>query len=313
MESTETDKSKVKVRLRTERGKLPPLVAIGQDVHPLHDLYHYILTQSWGAYFALVVMLFLLINALFALGYYFFGGVSNARPGSFEDAFFFSVQTLATIGYGGMFPVSRIAHVLVSVEAFCGMLGVALATGVTFARFARPSARVLFSERIAVGPRDGVPTMHFRMANWRHNQVVEAQARIIVLRTVRTKEGDVHRIPVELKLVRDRTAMFLLTWTMMHVIEPGSPFYGEGALDRLREEGAELYLNVIGQDETFAQTIHARYRYQLDDIAWNTRFHDVLSTLPDGGRVIDYRYFHDVVPLLEPSDDPNPAPSTLPG
>jgi inward rectifier potassium channel len=272
--------------------------ARGTAYAPHKDLYHFVLSRTWPEFFVLVAVGFLLVNTLFAALYLVQpGGIANARPGSFEDAFYFSVQTLATIGYGGMYPVTRFAHLTVTFEALTGILSVAVITGITFTRFARPTARVLFADKIVLAPRDGVPHLMFRVANWRRNQVVEAQLRVVLLTTQRTREGEVLRRQIDLPLVRDRTAVFFLTWTAMHVIDEHSPFYGEGALERLRAQKSEMFLGLTGMDETIGQMIHARYNYSLDDIVTNVRFADVLTLHPDGTREIDYRKFHDVVPL----------------
>jgi inward rectifier potassium channel len=272
--------------------------AIGLERAPHKDLYHFVLAQSWPRFFLLTALTFLVTNLCFATLYWAVpGSVSNARPGSFEDAFYFSVQTLATIGYGGMAPATRYAHVVVTLEAFMGVLAVALITGITFTRFARPSARVLFANRVVISPRDGVPHLMFRMANWRRNRIVEARLGVVLLVTERTREGEVLRRQIDLPLVRDRTGVFFLTWTAMHRIDESSPFNGPDALARLRAQGAELFLSLTGLDETIGQTIHARRQYSLDDIVTNARFADVLSDDPNGTRVIDFRRFHDIVPV----------------
>jgi len=262
------------------------------------DLYHFVLAQSWPRFFLLTGLMFVATNLLFALFYWAVpGSVANARPGSFEDAFYFSVQTLATIGYGGMTPVTRYAHIVVTFEAFMGVLAVALITGITFTRFARPSVRVLFSNRVVLAPRNGVPHLMFRMANWRRNRIVEARLGVVLLVTEVTREGEILRRQIDLPLVRDRTGVFFLTWTAMHRIDESSPFHGPNALERLRATQAELFLALTGLDETIGQTIHARRQYSLNDIVTNVRFADVMSDEPDGTRVIDYSRFHDVVPL----------------
>jgi inward rectifier potassium channel len=272
--------------------------AIGLQRQPHKDLYHFVLAQSWPRFFLLTAVMFVLTNLLFATLYWLSpGSVSNIRHGSFEDAFYFSVQTLATIGYGGMTPVTRYAHIVVTFEAFVGVLAVALITGITFTRFSRPSARVLFSNKAVISSRDGVPHLMFRMANWRRNRVVEARVGVVLLVTERTREGEVMRRQVDLPLVRDRTGVFFLTWTALHRIDATSPFHGPDALARLRAQGAELFVALTGLDETIGQTIHARYNYKLDDLVMNARFADVMSDDPDGTRVIDFSRFHDVVPL----------------
>jgi inward rectifier potassium channel len=272
--------------------------AIGLERAPQKDVYHFVLGRNWPMFFLLVAVFFVVANMLFAWLYLLEpGSISNARPGSFEDAFYFSVQTLATIGYGGMSPASRYGHIIVALEAIVGILMVALITGITFTRFARPSARVLFSNKVVVSPRDGVPHVMFRMANWRRNRIVEARLSAVLLVTERTREGDVMRRQIDLPLVRSKTNVFFLTWSAMHLVDEKSPFFGAGALDRLRAQQAEIYLGLTGLDETIGQTIHVRKQYTLDDVVPNARFADVLFTREDGRRVIDYRKFHDVVTL----------------
>jgi inward rectifier potassium channel len=285
------------VRLAPTPNGRPRVRAIGQRFAPHQDLYHYVLTRSWSEFFLFMFLAFLAANALFAVFYWAEpGSVSNARPGSFEDAFFFSVQTMATIGYGGMTPATRFAHVVVTIEAMTGILSVALITGITFTKFARPTARVLFSDKLVMAPRDGVPHLMFRMANWRHNLVSEAELRVILLITERTREGESLRRPVELSLVRNRTPLFAFTWTALHLIDEQSPFFGPDAIDRLHAVGAEIYVTLTGVDEVMGQ-IHAQHSYRLSDIVANVRFADVVSLRPDGVREIDYRSFHDLVPL----------------
>src|SRR3954469_17954635 len=146
------------------------------------DAYHFVLARSWPAFFALVALTFIAANLLFASLYLAQpGSVAHAQPGSFEDAFFFSVQTIATIGYGGMYPVTRYAHLLVVFEAMTGILGIAVITRLTFTRFGGPSARGLIASKIAITPRGGVPRLMFRMANWRRSRIVEAQLRVVML------------------------------------------------------------------------------------------------------------------------------------
>jgi inward rectifier potassium channel len=278
--------------------------SLGQQVSLLEDLYHKVLAMPWWRFFAYVTVVWLGTNFVFAALYVLEPG-SIANVDGFEEAFYFSVQTLATIGYGAMSPVTRYGHLVVVLEALVGTLAVALVVGVTFAKFARPTARVLFSEKIVVHVRDGVPHMVFRLANWRGNMVVEGQLRVFVLMMQKTREGDVIRTPRDLPLVRDRTALFALTWVPMHRIDEQSPFWGgEAAIERLREERAEIYLAFTGLDDTIGQAIHARHMYRLEDIVWNARHVDVLTIHPDGTRTIDYSLFHDVEPIGEPSAIP---------
>ena len=267
----------------------------GARLRPLADLYHAWLKASWTASLGAILIAYLAANTLFGAVFWLVGGIENARPGSFEDAFFFSVQTLATIGYGKMAPVSTAAHLLVTVEALTGILATAMMTGLLFAKFARPTARVLFSNVAVVSPYQGVPSLQFRLANERGNRIVEATLRVAVLRTEVTAEGVKLRRILDLTMMRERTAIFALTWTAIHAIDAQSPLSGLTARD-LEEQGIELVATVTGLDETFAQTIHARHLYRWDDLRYGARFVDIISELPDGRREIDYLRFHDIKP-----------------
>ena len=267
------------------------LVKVGLRRAFFGDLYASWLTSSWRHVFALVIALYLVINGVFALLYQALGGVENARPGSFSDAFFFSVQTIATIGYGRMAPVSLPAHLLVTVESFCGIVGVALITGLMFAKFARPTARVIWSEVCVVAPQDGVMSLMLRVANARGNQVVEAQLRVGMMRSERTLEGELVRRMHDLRLVRASSAVFALSWLAVHPIDEKSVLYGQTAAS-LEEAGVELYVSLTGLDETFNQTIHARRSYAAGEILWGRRFVDIVGLLPDGRAAIDYNKFH---------------------
>ena len=275
------------------RARMPNIRAKGRKLAPYEDFYHWVLTLSWPAFFGWMTVAYLLVNAVFAVAFAVVPGcVANVH--GLVDAFFFSVETFATIGYGEMTPLGRAGHALMTVEALAGILASATITGLTFARLARPTAKVLFSEKAVVARRNGVPHLMFRMANWRRNQIAEAQLAVMVLLTETTLEGETMRRPETIKLVRDTNAMFLLTWTAMHPIDQDSPFYGEGAFEKLRAMNAEIFLSLTGLDDTLGQTIHTRYRYVLDDIVHNARFADVLSVNDQGLRVIDFDRFHEI-------------------
>jgi inward rectifier potassium channel len=270
----------------------------GQDSRWYDDMYHRLLVVPWWQFFGLISLVFFVANAIFGAVFLLQpGSIAGARPGSFEDAFFFSVQTLATIGYGSMYPVNLYGHCVVTLEALFGLMSVALMTGLTFAKFARPTSRVLFSTHFVVSRVNGVPHVMFRMANWRGNLIVEAQLHVVILLEEHTHEGDTFRRPTELPLVRDRNATFILSWTAMHRIDEASPFFGEDPLAKLRAANAQIFLSLSGLDETMGQTIHARYSYALDDCIVNARFADVVTPSHDGSRIVDYSAFHDVIPL----------------
>ncbi len=260
------------------------------------DLYHLLLVTSWPKLLALLVALYVLGNCVFAVGYLLAGNsIEGGRPGSFADAFFFSVQTMATIGYGHLVPRTVWANVLVTAEAFIGLLGLAMVTGLLFAKFSRPTARVLFSRVAVVMQWEGVPSLVFRMANRRGNHIVEAHVHVVLAREETTAEGEAFRRLYDLSLLRDQTALFALSWTAIHPISPASPLYGTDAAALARND-AQVIVSLTGLDESFSQTVHARHTYAAAEIVWGARFVDILLRLPDGSRRIDYRRFHDVEP-----------------
>jgi inward rectifier potassium channel len=276
-----------------QRSGTRDILTVGRKKHLLGDSYHQLLTISWPRLFLLIIGFYVAINSLFAIGYYLDpDGVLNARPGSFADAFFFSVQTLATIGYGYMAPKSSISHVMVTIEAFAGVLMTALATGLMFAKFSRPTARVIFSDVAVIAPRDGVPTLMFRVANERANQIVEARMQVAIARTERTREGEVMRRFHDLPLSRQQNIIFALTWTVMHPIDERSPLHGT-TLEDLAKDEAEIIVSLTGIDETMSQTVHARYSYLPSELRWFHRFVDIVGRTEQGKRFIDYTKFHD--------------------
>ena len=212
-----------------DRDNIGRLTSGGPAQPPVSDLYFYLTTVSWPKLLLIIVGLFGFINCLFAIGYMIDGGVANARPGSFADAFFFSVQTMATIGYGVMAPHSFVSNMMVSVEALSGLTSLAVVTGLIFARFSRPTARVRFSRVVAISPRDGVPSLMFRTVNQRSNRIVEAQIHAVFSRWETTREGESMRRFYDLHLARSRNALFSLSWTVIHPIVEDSPLFGETA------------------------------------------------------------------------------------
>ena len=265
----------------------------GAPTRVFEDLYHYLVTSSWPALVALIAATFTVANLVFALGYYLDGGIENARPGSFTDAFFFSVQTMATIGYGKMVPVSIFSNILVAVEALSGLVALALMTGLVFAKFSRPTARVRFSRYVVIGPRDGISSLMIRMANQRADRIVEANIHAVFARQETTAEGESIRRFYDLGMTRNVSSLFVLSWTAVHRIVPGSPLFGE-TRESLADCQPQIIVSITGLDEVFSQTIHARYAYGLDEIKWGARFADVLVRHPDGSQSVDYTHFDDV-------------------
>jgi inward rectifier potassium channel len=265
------------------------------------DIYHHLLTISPGALFLVLVVVYTAFNLVFAVLFVLQpGGVANATPGSFADAFFFSVQTMATIGYGDMHPASIYTNFLVTIEVLLGMTGLALATGLMFARFSRPTARVMFSAVAVVMDHDGVPCLMFRAANQRRNQILEAQVSVMLLRDETSSEGVEMRRFHDMDVSRPRTPMFALTWTIIHPIDSSSPLFGESR-ESLLGAHAQIAVSISGIDETFSQAVHARHHYEADEIHWGHRFADIITRAADGHRQIDYRRFHDTHAMQDPA------------
>jgi inward rectifier potassium channel len=277
-------------------------VVKGQDGTQWTDIYHATLRAPWWMFFAGLGALFVAINVLFALLYVADPGGLCAGTASFRDAFVFSlqtfgVQTIASLDHMQLAPRTFYVDCVVLFEAFTGILYLGTVTAVLFARFSRPSARVVFSNVAVVVPYDGTPTLQFRAANQRGNQVLDASVRVSMARQARSVEGVVMRRFEELKLVRERTSLFALSWTIMHKIDETSPLYGADST-MLYDDQMELVVLLSGTDETLADVIYARHAYGADDIVWGHRFVDVLSTTPEGVRIVDLTKFHDTEPAV---------------
>jgi inward rectifier potassium channel len=269
------------------------VLKFGVKRRPLADLYHYLLTSPWWVLFALILATYLAANALFALVYVIDGGIENARPGSYRDAYFFSVQTMATIGYGKMVPESTLSNAVVTLEALFGLVTLALATGLMFAKFSQPRARVIFSRYAVVATRDGVRSLMLRLANERATGLVEAQLRLVLLRDETTLEGESIRRFHTLALTRSSTAVFALSWTAIHPIDEASPLFGV-TRESLVAHGALLVASLVGLEEATGQTVHARHTWTAEQVLVDHRFKDIFTTRPDGRRTVDYALFHDV-------------------
>lgn len=269
-------------------------------LHPAkNDLYHWLLSLSWTKFLILLNCFYLTINLLFAFAYLTTGnGIANAKPGSFKDVFFFSIQTLSTVGYGAMYPQTLYAQILVTIEVMVGLLLLAILTGLMFARFSRPTARVIFSRVAVICPYNGIPTLMFRAANQRENGILEAQVRVSLLRNEVSREGQQLRRFYDLNLLRSQTPVFGLSWLVMHPIDERSPLYGE-TVDSLIKVETEIWITLTGLDETFSQTIHSRYSYIVPEILWNMRFVDIFYKTIDGQRYVDLNRLHDVEKLSD--------------
>ena len=297
--------------------KAPPVSApavrvIGAPPTPLRDIYHAFLRARWWQAIGGIVVFYLLLNAVFALAYVLVGGVANARPGSYVDAFHFSIQTMGTIGYGAMYPTTPISHALVTMESVTGLLVLALVTGLVFAKFSRSTARIAFSRHVVIAPMDGVPTLMVRIGNERNSQIMDAHVHVAMIRTERTREGMTFYRMIDLTLSRDRSPALSRSWTAMHPITADSPLSGQTPASLAAAE-VELLVSVAGVDDTTVQPVHAQYTYPNEAIVWGKRHTDVLSELPDGTLALDVRKFHETVDCEATDAFPYGRPTTSGG
>jgi inward rectifier potassium channel len=262
--------------------------------------YHKLLTTSWPRFFLLVASGYLAANVAFALLYWLCGpsALDGWHTGSefarFEDAFFFSVQTLATIGYGRMTPNGVLVNLIVTVEALVGLLGFALATGVLFARVSRPTAHLVFSRNAVVAPHRGGRALMFRLANERTSQLTEVTATVSLSRLEDGGSGPVRRFH-ELRLERARVVFLPLHWIVVHPIDETSPLHGVSSEEFLASQ-AEILILLTAMDETFSQTVHVRTSYLAGEVVWGARFADMFLRTQDGLVGVDMHRIHDVEP-----------------
>jgi inward rectifier potassium channel len=273
-----------------------PITLQGIQTHTFRDTYHYLVHASWPAVLLTIAIGFAAVNALFALGYMALGGVANARPGSFFDAFFFSVQTMATIGYGTMAPKSAAANLLVTLEALTGGTGLALMTGLVFAKFSRPTARVRFSNVAVIGNYHGCRSLMLRMANERDARIVQPQLYAVLLRAEPEDNGGYFVRVHDLELVRDRHVFLTLSWLVVHRIDEHSPLR-DATPESLQRDRAAVVLSLTGVDEVLSQTVYAHHSYLAEDIRWDARFVDVIGRREGGGWLVNYSRFDDVLEL----------------
>jgi inward rectifier potassium channel len=265
--------------------------------------YQYLLTTSWPRFLGLIVLFYLANNALFAAAYVACGpgqiaGASATTLGArLLEMFFFSVQTFATIGYGGMHPVGLAANLLVTLESLVGLLGFALATGILFARFAQPTAKILFSRNAVIAPYRGIMAFEFRIANARSNELIQVEARVMLSRL----RPDGNREFLPLKLEREKVVFFPLSWTIVHPIDEESPLRGLSQED-LTAAQAEVLVLLSGIDETFSQTVHTRSSYKADEIVCNARFSSLFNPpKPDGVLSVDIGRLDQIEKVLPPA------------
>lgn len=260
------------------------------------DLHHHAMVASWPVFFASLLLVFVSINFCFAL-LYTLGDepIANARPGSFLDLFFFSVETIATVGYGDMHPRTTYGHIVATLGTFTGITSLAVVAGLVFTRFSRPRARLVFARNPVVARHDGERMLMIRFANARHNVVTDATAKLWMVRSERTQEGTLFRRIRRLGLVRDESPMFALTWTIMHRMDEASPLASWSAAD-FSGGDATLIITLSGLDETSNQFVHARKEYATGEILHDRNYADIIRVDAEGVTWLDYSRFDETAP-----------------
>jgi inward rectifier potassium channel len=272
------------------------IVTEGLNLRFWADISHRCMTASWPAFIGGAVLVFIAFNTVFAI-FYWIGDqpIANVPSGDYIDYVYFSIETLSTAGYGDMHPQTHYGHFVAAVELFTGIFSMSLMTGLIFARFSRPDARLLFANNPVISNHDGKLTLMVRFANERHNIIGNATARLWLLRNIVSAEGQALRRFYELPLMRNEHPALALSWTLYHVIDEQSPLYGLNAED-LDVSGVSLIVVVSGYDVVAAQTVHARRSYDHDEILFGRRYADILDNSEDGRLRIDYGKFHETVP-----------------
>ena len=269
------------------------------------SLYHWLLTITWPQFLAFIAACYVGVNALFAFAFLLCGpdalqSIAGSFAGhTFYRAFFFSVDSFATIGYGNIIPVGVPANLLVTIEALLNIVGVALATGVIFARFSRPSSRIIYSRNAIVAPYRDKTGLEFRIANGRRSQLIDVQVQAILTKIERAGGSTIRKF-YELSLERNRVVFFPLSWTVVHPIDPQSPLWGLTHKD-LVDGDAELLVLLIATDETVSQAVHSRSSYQADEIVWGVKFANMfVRTEAEGIIGMNLSQIHNIEPAALP-------------
>jgi inward rectifier potassium channel len=256
------------------------------------------MTSTWPVFVGVLAAAFLVLNVAFALIYAAGGelgepSIANARPGSLSDLFFFSVETTSTVGYGDMHPQTLFGHVVATIENFVGMFSLALMTGLMYARFSRPRARLVFAQNPVVFDHDGQQTLAFRVANERSSFITEAAARLWMLGPTITKENRRFVSFQPMKLTKSENPMFALTWTLFHPIDEESPLFGLDS-ETIAASELNLLLSLTGYDESSGQNVRSRHAYAAQDLRFGYEFVDIVTIDPDGARRVNYSRVHDL-------------------
>ncbi|HEX4947284.1 MAG TPA: ion channel [Blastocatellia bacterium] len=260
--------------------------------------YHLLLTVSWGKFLSLMTLYFILINGAFALAYLACGEGALSGPAEdphnrFWQAFFFSVHTFATIGYGNIAPIGMAANLIVVFESLSGLLATAIITGLIFARFSRPTARIVFSNQAVIAPYKDTTAFMFRITNARKTQLIMVEAKVN-LSLYEGGNGPTNRRFHQLKLERSRVDVFPLSWTIVHPIDEDSPLYGYTP-ERLKQADAEFVILLTAIDETSEQMVHTRSSYKCGELEWNAKFSNIYEPIAENEPItIDVGRLHDI-------------------
>jgi inward rectifier potassium channel len=288
--------------ISTQAGRTE-FLKINAAVGGWRDSYHWVLSLSWPRFALFLVSSYVIINLLFAVLYTLGGNcIADMTPGSFPQAFFFSVETLATVGYGHNYPATVYGHIIVTIEIFFGMIWIAVITGLIFVRFARPTARIVFSNTLVIAPFDGRLSIMFRVANLRHTSMAEAEFRLLYSRDERVAEGEDIRRFYDLKVYPERMISFPAALIIRHTIDERSPLHGK-TLEQLEKEDAFFVASTLSLELVMAASVQSLQDYAWDDIRFGERFVDVYTELEDGRLTVDYGRLHETEPVPEPREE----------
>jgi len=263
----------------------------------LRDPYHLAVALTWSQFLASLLAFYLAVNVAFAALFWLApGSVGHARPGSFLDSFFFSIETVSTVGYGEMYPATLYGHLIASVEIVCGLAFTAILTSLTFVRFSRPRAKLIFAGNPVAAMHNGKPTLMVRIGNGRVGVLAEAVAKLNVFLVDTTAQGMSFRRAHELRLERTRIPIFTNFWTLMHVLDEQSPLHRYDAA-RAIEADARVFVTIEARDPTLATVVHDARFYAPQDKRFGMRYADAVSAAADGTLVADL----ELVGALEPS------------